>query len=90
MQFRVDSIIFYRIVDSLKLVYKLGTTEAECRQCVAEIAQACLRNIIGLNTLQSVIETRDIIGKSLKDDLNQNLKIWGIYIEICNLKGTLC
>ena len=55
---------------------------------MAEIAQACLRNIIGLNTLQTVIETRDIVGKSLRDDLNKNLKIWGIYVEASNIKGT--
>lgn len=54
---------------------------------MAEIAQACLRNIIGVNTLQTVIETRDLVGKTLTDELNKNLSIWGIYVETCNMKG---
>ena len=55
VQFKVDSVVFYRVVEPLKLAYKLGTSDRECRQCVVEIAQANLRNLIGINTLQHAI-----------------------------------
>ena len=61
MQFVIDTVVFYRIFDSTKLAYRLGSSNGGEIKCLMEIGQACLRNIVGVNILQHVIEKRELI-----------------------------
>jgi regulator of protease activity HflC (stomatin/prohibitin superfamily) len=90
IQFGVETILFYRIVEPSHLLFRLGTEMEEVRMCVMEIGKGVVRYLVGKYQLQDVIEKREEIGQWLVEQLNEELKIWGLYIEKANIKGTAC
>lgn len=89
VQFRIRFVLFYRIANSLDLVYKLGSSDAEVIDCIREIAMGTVRLVIGEQILQNIIDNRIYITEKCKHELNTMLLKWGIYIEACSLKGNI-
>lgn len=86
VQFDLSVVIFYRVIDSLKLAYRLGDYDAV--HCLTEIGTGTLRSVLGENTLQVIIEQRDLVTLQFTTELNRQISYWGIYVEISSLKGT--
>lgn len=86
VQFHLGVVIFYRVGNPLHLAYRLGIQSIETSECVKEIAIGAMRNILGENVLQTIIENRELITNRLTEELNEMLSYWGILIEICSLK----
>ncbi len=78
MQFDLSVVIFYRVINSLKLAYRLG--DYDISNCLTEIAIGTLRSVLGENTLQVIIEQRDLITMQFTAELNRQISFWGIYV----------
>lgn len=59
VQFDLSVVVFYRVIDSLKLAYRLGNYDAV--SCLTEIATGTLRSVLGENYLQDIIDKRELI-----------------------------
>ena len=79
-------VLFYRVVDSLKVAYRMGSTHVE--EGVKEIAVGLLRSMVGENNLQSVIESRNLVSIKFTQQMNQMMNHWGVHIEVTSIKGT--
>jgi len=86
VQFEVAVVLFYRVVDSLKVAYRMGTGNIE--EGVKEIAVGLLRSVVGENNLQSVIENRTLISRRFTEQMNRMMAYWGIHTEVTSIKGT--
>lgn len=53
VQFDLSVVVFYRVIDSLKLAYRLG--DYDIVHCLTEIATGTLRSVLGENNLQVII-----------------------------------
>lgn len=85
VQFEVSVVVFYRIFDTLKAAYRLGNLNFD--ECVKQIANGCLRNTVGENILQEIIENRELLSQKFTLQINKMVNYWGIFIEVCSLKG---
>jgi len=45
VQFKLTIVLFYRVIDSLKLAYRLGSYDLV--ECIKEIATGTLRSVLG-------------------------------------------
>ena len=85
VQFETNVVVFYRVADSLKLAYRMGSNHLQ--EGVKEIAEGLLRSVAGQNTLQSIIENRSLVSKKLTELINKMVAYWGIYVQTTSLKG---
>lgn len=83
---QIVSIIYYRITDPIKMIYKLGQNQSA--HSVREMAFAAVRTISGENTFDTLVGNRAAIGRQLKEYTNSQIAEWGIFIEQLFIKGS--
>ena len=54
----IETVVYYRVVDSFKVAYKLGIQERESMNFISEMAHSALRSVGGEHTLQDILENR--------------------------------
>ena len=79
IQLTVDAIVYYRVVNPLKVKYMLGL--ASIYNAVKEAAQASIRTAVGESTLDNILAHRTTFFDTTKQFLQNQLHSRGIHIE---------
>lgn len=79
IQLTVETIVYYRIINPLKVKYSLGV--GAIFQAVKEAAHASIRTTIGENVLDKILSQRATFLLSTKQFLQSQLQARGLQIE---------
>ncbi len=79
---RVNAVLFYRILDPSKAINKVEDYQA----AVYQAALTTLRNVVGQNILDDVLQNRDKINVKVQEIVDEITEPWGIVIERVEMK----
>ena len=83
---QIQTAVYYRVVDSFKVAYKLGSSNQGAQNFIVEMSQAALRSVGGEHTLQDMLSNRDKIARELQRFVENQVEPWGLLIENIFLK----
>lgn len=79
---RVNAVLYYRIIDPMKAITKVENYQ----MAVYQIALTTLRNVVGQNILDDVLQNRNKISNKVKEIVDDITEPWGIVIERVEMK----
>jgi regulator of protease activity HflC (stomatin/prohibitin superfamily) len=79
---RVNAVLYYRIRDAAKAINKVENYE----MAVYQVAMTTLRNVVGQNGLDDVLQNRDKINFKVQQVVDEITEPWGIAIERVEMK----
>lgn len=79
---RVNAVLYYRILDPSKAINRVESYE----MAVYQIALTTLRNVVGQNILDDVLQNRDKINIKVQEIVDEITEPWGIVIERVEMK----
>ncbi len=79
---RVNAVLYYRILDPAKAINRVESYE----MAVYQIALTTLRNVVGQNILDDVLQNRDKINVKVQEIVDEITEPWGIVIERVEMK----
>jgi regulator of protease activity HflC (stomatin/prohibitin superfamily) len=79
---RVNAVLYYRILDPSKAINRVENYE----MAVYQIALTTLRNVVGQNILDDVLQNRDKINIKVQEIVDEITEPWGIVIERVEMK----
>lgn len=79
---RVNAVLYYRILDASKAINKVESYEL----AVYQTALTTLRNVVGQNILDDVLQNRDKINTKVQEIVDEITEPWGIVIERVEMK----
>lgn len=79
---RVNAVLYYRILDPMKAINKVENYQ----MAVYQTALTTLRNVVGQNILDDVLQNRDKINTKVQEIVDEITEPWGIVIERVEMK----
>lgn len=79
---KVNAVLYYRILDASKAINKVENYE----MAVYQTALTTLRNVVGQNILDDVLQNRDKINTKVQEIVDEITEPWGIVIERVEMK----
>lgn len=79
---RVNAVLYYRILDPSRAINKVENYEL----AVYQTALTTLRNVVGQNILDDVLQNRDKINIKVQEIVDEITEPWGIVIERVEMK----
>lgn len=79
---RVNAVLYYRILDPSKAINRVQSFEA----AVYQAALTTLRNVVGQNILDDVLQSRDKINFRVQEIVDEITEPWGVVIERVEMK----
>ena len=79
---RVNAVLYYRILDPSKAINRVENYAA----AVYQVALTTLRNVVGQNILDDVLQNRDKINIKVQEIVDEITEPWGIVIERVEMK----
>ncbi|MGB7798834.1 MAG: SPFH domain-containing protein [Pseudonocardiaceae bacterium] len=79
---RVDAVIYYRVVDPVKVVVDVQDYDSAIRQ----VALASLRSIIGKSDLDDLLSNREHLNQGLELMIDSPALDWGVHIDRVEIK----
>lgn len=79
---RVNAVLYYRILDASKAINKVENYQI----AVYQTALTTLRNVVGQNILDDVLQNRDKINIKVQEIVDEITEPWGIVIERVEMK----
>jgi regulator of protease activity HflC (stomatin/prohibitin superfamily) len=79
---RVNAVLYYRIIDPAKAINRVENYEV----AVYQVALTTLRNVVGQNILDDVLQNRDQINTRVQEIVDEITEPWGIVIERVEMK----
>jgi regulator of protease activity HflC (stomatin/prohibitin superfamily) len=79
---KVNAVLYYRILDPSKAINKVENYEF----AVYQTALTTLRNVVGQNILDDVLQNRDKINTKVQEIVDEITEPWGIVIERVEMK----
>lgn len=79
---RVNAVLYYRILDPIKAINRVENYQ----MAVYQIALTTLRNVVGQNLLDDVLQNRDKINLKVQEIVDEITEPWGIVIERVEMK----
>ncbi|HEY9688827.1 MAG TPA: slipin family protein [Coleofasciculaceae cyanobacterium] len=79
---KVNAVLYYRITYPEKAIVRVE----DYRQAVYQTALTTLRNVVGQNCLDDVLQNRDKIDAKVQEIVDQVTKPWGLVIERVEIK----
>ena len=79
---KVNAVLYYRIIDPSKAINKVESYPA----AVYQAAMTTLRNVVGQNHLDDVLQKRDKINHAVQQIVDEISEPWGIDIERVEMK----
>ena len=79
---KVNAVLYYRILDPSKAINRVE----DYRLAVYQTAMTTLRNVVGQNILDDVLQNRDKINHTVQQIVDEITKPWGIEIERVEMK----
>ncbi|MBR8830198.1 MAG: hypothetical protein N5P05_002858 [Chroococcopsis gigantea SAG 12.99] len=79
---KVNAVLYYRIIDPAKAINKVESYQ----MAVYQAAMTTLRNVVGQNILDDVLQNRDKINHTVQSMVDEITEPWGIDIERVEIK----
>lgn len=79
---RVNAVFYYRILDPNKAINKVQNYEI----AVYQTAMTTLRNVVGQNILDDVLQNRDKVNFRVQEIVDEVTEPWGIVVERVEMK----
>ncbi|MDX2212796.1 MAG: slipin family protein [Oculatellaceae cyanobacterium bins.114] len=79
---KVNAVLYYRILDPNKAINRVENYQ----MAVYQIALTTLRNVVGQNILDDVLQNRDKINVRVQEIVDEITEPWGIVIERVEMK----
>jgi regulator of protease activity HflC (stomatin/prohibitin superfamily) len=79
---RVDAVVYYRVVDPVKVVVDVQNYDA----AIGQVAQAALRSIIGKSELDDLLSNRERLNEGLELMIDSPALGWGVHIDRVEIK----
>jgi len=79
---RVNAVLYYRILDPARVINRVENYQS----AVYQIALTTLRNVVGQNILDDVLQNRDKINTKVQEIVDEITEPWGIVIERVEMK----
>ncbi|MGE5656431.1 MAG: SPFH domain-containing protein [Actinomycetota bacterium] len=79
---KVNAVLYYRLIDPAKAITKVESYE----MAVYQTALTSLRNVVGQNILDDVLQNRDKINTKVQEIVDEITEPWGIVIERVEMK----
>ncbi|NJP12400.1 MAG: slipin family protein [Leptolyngbyaceae cyanobacterium RU_5_1] len=79
---RVNAVLYYRILDPAKAINRVESYQ----NAVYQVALTTLRNVVGQNILDDVLQNRDKINIKVQEIVDEITEPWGIVIERVEMK----
>lgn len=79
---KVNAVLYYRLIDAAKAIVKVENYE----KAVYQAALTTLRNVIGQNILDDVLQNRDKINHKIQEVVDEMTEPWGVIIERVEMK----
>lgn len=79
---RVNAVLYYRILDPTKAINRVENYEV----AVYQVALTSLRNVVGQNMLDEVLQHRDKINSRVQEIVDEITEPWGIVLERVEIK----
>lgn len=79
---KVNAVLYYRILDPAKAINRVENYQ----MAVYQIALTTLRNVVGQNILDDVLQNRDKINQKVQEIVDEITEPWGIVIERVEMK----
>ncbi|MFB2982682.1 slipin family protein [Microseira sp. BLCC-F43] len=79
---KVNAVLYYRILDPSKAINKVENYQL----AVYQTALTSLRNVVGQNILDDVLQNRDKINTKVQEIVDEITEPWGIIIERVEMK----
>jgi regulator of protease activity HflC (stomatin/prohibitin superfamily) len=79
---RVNAVLYYRIIDPSKAINRVENYQV----AVYQIALTTLRNVVGQNSLDDVLQKRDKINDAVQAIVDEVTESWGVAIERVEIK----
>jgi regulator of protease activity HflC (stomatin/prohibitin superfamily) len=79
---KVNAVLYYRILDPVKAINKVENYQF----AVYQAALTTLRNVVGQNILDDVLQNRDKINAKVQEIVDEITAPWGIEIERVEMK----
>jgi regulator of protease activity HflC (stomatin/prohibitin superfamily) len=79
---RVNAVLYYRILDPVKAINRVENYQS----AVYQTALTTLRNVVGQNILDDVLQNRDKINTKVQEIVDEITEPWGIVIERVEMK----
>ncbi len=74
---KVSAVLYYRILDPSKAINRVENYQ----YAVYQVALTTLRNVVGQNILDDVLQNRDKINTKIQEIVDEITEPWGIVIE---------
>lgn len=79
---RVNAVLYYRILDPEKAINRVESYEV----AVYQTAMTTLRNVVGQNILDDVLQNRDKVNYRVQEIVDEVTEPWGIVVERVEMK----
>jgi regulator of protease activity HflC (stomatin/prohibitin superfamily) len=79
---KVNAVLYYRILDPSKAINKVENYQL----AVYQTALTTLRNVVGQNILDDVLQNRDKINTKVQEIVDEITEPWGVVIERVEMK----
>lgn len=79
---KVNAVLYYRIIDASKAINRVENYEI----AVYQAAMTTLRNVVGQNILDDILQSRDKINHTVQMIVDEMTEPWGIEIERVEMK----
>jgi regulator of protease activity HflC (stomatin/prohibitin superfamily) len=79
----VDAVVFYKVVNVKKAIIDVGNYLRNIEQQ----SLAALRDVVGEKELDELLSKKDLIAKSIKENVDKKVETWGIDIDQVKLQN---
>ncbi|HEY9621849.1 MAG TPA: SPFH domain-containing protein [Crinalium sp.] len=79
---KVNAVLYYRIIDASKAINRVENYQ----MAVYQVALTTLRNVVGQNILDDVLQNRDKINVRVQEIVDEITEPWGVVIERVEMK----
>jgi len=79
---KVNAVLYYRILDPSRAINKVENYQ----MAVYQAAMTTLRNVVGQNILDDVLQNRDKINHKVQEIVDEITESWGVVIERVEIK----
>ena len=79
---KVNAVLYYRLIDPSKAINKVENYQ----MAVYQTALTTLRNVVGQNILDDVLQNRDKINNTIQEIVDEVTEPWGVVIERVEMK----
>ena len=79
---KVNAVLYYRILDPVKVINKVENYQV----AVYQTALTTLRNVVGQNILDDVLQNRDKVNARVQEIVDEITEPWGVVIERVEMK----